>query len=236
MILQELAGYYRRKAASDTNSIAPEGWIRRPVDYFVVLSREGHCIDIADNARQEGKRRVAADELVPSIGKQSLKHTNSGKDANLLWDNAAFTLGYGDKSEQKQACFLAEVDHWFPDVGDEALAALRVFLLSMREEGAVTGLLNRFGLREAFEKREPVIAFRWQPDGVVPIHHRPGLMKLYEYRRTRLNKDAVLGSCLISGDRNVPIAINETVIKGVRDAQTSGANIVSFNKRAVSHA
>lgn len=232
MILQELVGYYRRKAASDANAIAPEGWIRRPIDYFVVLSREGICIDIADNASQEGKRRVAKEELVPSIGKQSLKHTNSGQDANLLWDSAAFSLGYGDKGGHKRACFLAEIDSWFPDSDDEALAALRSFLLSIRKDGALADLLNRYHRREAFEKREPIIAFRWQPDDAGPIHHRPNLMALYEKSRTRLNNIAVLGNCLISGDQNVPIALNETVIKGVRDAQTSGANIVSFNKRA----
>jgi len=84
MILQELAGYYRRKIANDPNSIAPAGWIRRPVDYFIVLSREGGCVDIADNNSQEGKRRVAKDELVPFIGKQARKHTNSGKDPRLF--------------------------------------------------------------------------------------------------------------------------------------------------------
>ncbi len=233
MILQALVGYYRRKAASDADAIPPEGWIRRPVDYFVVLSREGVCIDIADNASQEGKRRVAKEELVPSIGKQSLKHTNSGKDANLLWDSAAFSLGYGDKGAQKQECFLAEIDNWFPDAGDEALAALRSFLLSIRKDGALADLLDRYHRREAFEKREPIIAFRWQPDNVVPIHHRPNLMALYEQGRTRSQESAVLGNCLISGDQNVSIAINETVIKGVREAQTAGANIVSFNNQRI---
>ena len=41
MILGELVGYYQRKTATDPNAIAPEGWIRRPIDYFMVLSREG---------------------------------------------------------------------------------------------------------------------------------------------------------------------------------------------------
>ena len=36
----------------------------------------------------------------------------------------------------------------------------------------------------------------------------------------------------MTGDKDVPIAKNEIVIKGVWDAQTSGANIVSFNQRA----
>lgn len=232
MILQELARYYRRKAASDDAAIAPEGWIRRPVDYFVVLSREGTCISIDDNARLEGKRRIAKEELVPAIGKQALKHTNSGKDANLLWDNASFSLGFGAKGPQKLGFFLRELDEWFSDAVDDALVALRTFLMSMRIEGAASKLLNRFGLMEDFEKREPVIAFRWQPDGPTPIYHRPSLMAIYERRRIGMNEEAVLGDCLISGEARVPLAINETVIKGVWDAQPSGANIVSFNERA----
>ena len=59
MILGELVGYYQRKTASDPNAIAPEGWIRRPIDYFMVLSREGQCLDIAENTVQQKKRRVA---------------------------------------------------------------------------------------------------------------------------------------------------------------------------------
>lgn len=228
MILQEIAKYYRRKP----DVLAPEGWIRRPIDYFVVLSREGTCVDIYDNSRQEGKRRIAKQELVPAIGKQALKHTNSGKDANLLWDNAAFALGFGEQGVQKLSFFLGEIDKWFPDAKDEALTALRTFLLSMRVVGAAPKLLNYFGLTEAFEKREPVIAFRWQPDDARLIHQRPGLMALYKQGCSRESEEAVLGNCLITGVTNVPISVNETVIKGVRDAQTSGANIVSFNKPA----
>jgi CRISPR-associated protein Csd1 len=40
------------------------------------------------------------------------------------------------------------------------------------------------------------------------------------------------GTCLVTGNEDVPIAKNETVIKGVWGAQTAGANIVSFNDRA----
>lgn len=232
MILQEIAKYYRRKALSGSDAIAPEGWIRRPIDYFVVLSREGECVDVYDNSRQEGKRRIAKQELVPAIGKQALKHTNSGKDANLLWDNAAFALGFGEKSGQKLSFFLDEIEKWFPETKDEALIALQKFLLSMRIAGAASRLLTHFGLAEDFEKREPVIAFRWQPDDAIPIHQRPSLMALYEQGRGANKEGAVLGSCLVFGDTNVPIAVNETVIKGVRNAQTSGANLVSFNERA----
>lgn len=232
MILQSLAGYYRRKSEVDPTAIAPEGWIRRPIDYFVLLSHEGNCVDFVPNFQFAGNRRVVKEELVPSIGKQSLKHTNSGKDPNLLWDSAAFALGYGGKGLEKQKHFLDEIDRWFSDLDDDGLKALRLFLNSLRTRDGLGKLLERFDLRETFEKREPVIAFRWQPDGVVPIHHRPNVMKTYESKRAQPSDAAVLGNCLISGEMDVPIVPNETVIKGVRDAQTAGANIVSFNKPA----
>jgi CRISPR-associated protein Csd1 len=231
MILQELARYYQRVAESGDGAIAPEGWIRRPVDYFIVLAPGGSCISIASNWWMEGKRRIARGELVPAIGKQALKHTNSGKDPNLLWDNAAFVLGLGNKGALKASSFDAEIDRWFDDIEDPALSDLKLFLQAMRIDGAAKSLIERFGLVDEFEQRDPILAFQWQPDGPMPIHHRPSIRAGYERKRA-LEDDGVKGSCLMTGAIGVPIATNETVIKGVRDAQTSGANIVSFNYRS----
>lgn len=231
MILQELARYYQRVAESGDGAIAPEGWIRRPVDYFIVLAPGGSCISIASNWWMEGKRRIARGELVPAIGKQALKHTNSGKDPNLLWDNAAFVLGLGNKGALKASSFDAEIEKWFDGLEDPALSDLKLFLQAMRVEGAAKSLVERFGLMDEFEQRDPILAFQWQPDGAMPIHHRPSIRAEYEHKRA-LEDDGVKGNCLMTGAISVPIAANETVIKGVWGAQTSGANIVSFNYRS----
>lgn len=231
MILQELARYYQRVAKTGDGAIAPEGWIRRPVDYFIVLAHGGSCISIASNWWMEGNRRIARGELVPAIGKQALKHTNSGKDPNLLWDNAAFVLGLGNKGALKASSFDAEIERWFDGLEDPALSDLKLFLQAMKVEGAAKSLIERFGLVDEFEQRDPILAFQWQPDGPMPIHHRPSIRAEYERKRA-LEDDGVKGNCLMTGAIGVPIATNETVIKGVRDAQTSGANIVSFNYRS----
>lgn len=231
MILHELAHYYKRVAESGDGAIAPEGWVHRPVDYFIVLAPGGNCISIEDNGWMEGKKRIARNELVPAIGKQALKHTNSGKDPNLLWDNAAFVLGLGNKGALKASSFDAEIQTWFGDTEDPALSDLKIFLQTMRKEGAAKALIERFGLVDEFEQRDPILAFRWQPDGPMPIHHRAPLRE--EYERKRMVDDAgPRGNCLMTGVTNVPIAANETVIKGVWGSQTSGANIVSFNYRS----
>lgn len=231
MILQELARYYQRVAESGDGAIAPEGWIRRPVDYFMVLAPGGSCVSIEDNGWMEGKRRIARGELVPAIGKQALKHTNSGKDPNLLWDNAAFILGLGNKGALKASSFDAEIKKWFDGIEDPALSDLKIFLHSTREDGATKALIERFGLVDEFEQRDPILAFRWQPDGPMPIHHRASIRTEYERKRA-LEDGGVKGNCLMTGAIGVPIAANETVIKGVLGAQTSGANIVSFNYRS----
>lgn len=231
MILQELARYYQRVAESGDGAIAPEGWIHRPVDYFIVLAPGGSCISIASNWWMEGKRRIARGELVPAIGKQALKHTNSGKDPNLLWDNAAFVLGLGNKGALKASSFDAEIEKWFDGLEDPALSDLKLFLQTMRVEGAAKSLIERFSLVDEFEQRDPILAFQWQPDGPIPIHHRASIRAEYERKRA-LEDDGVKGNCLITGGISVPIAINETVIKPVWGAQVSGANIVSFNYRS----
>lgn len=231
MILQELARYYQRVAESGDGVIASEGWVRRPVDYFIVLAPGGNCISIANNWWMEGKRRIARGELVPAIGKQALKHTNSGKDPNLLWDNAAFILGLGNNGALKASSFDAEIEKWFDGIEDPALSDLKIFLQSMRKKGVSKALIERFGLVDEFEQRDPILAFQWQPDGPMPIHHRASIRAEYERKRA-LEDDGAKGNCLMTGAIGVPIAANETVIKGVWGAQTSGANIVSFNYRS----
>lgn len=231
MILHELARYYQRVAESGDGAIAPEGWIHRPIDYFIVLAPGGNCISIASNWWMEGKKRIARGELVPAIGKQALKHTNSGKDPNLLWDNAAFILGLGNKGALKASSFDAEIEKWFDGIEDPALSDLKLFLQSMRKEGASKALIKRFGPVDEFEQRDPIVAFQWQPDGPMPIYHRPSVRAEYERKRA-LEDDGVKSNCLLTGAIGVPIATNETVIKGVWGAQTSGANIVSFNYRS----
>ncbi|MDP3614018.1 MAG: type I-C CRISPR-associated protein Cas8c/Csd1, partial [Rubrivivax sp.] len=66
------------------------------------------------------------------------------------------------------------------------------------------------------------------------VHHRGEVRKAIATRLTDGELQASQGTCLVSGDSCVALASNETVIKGVWDAQPSGANIISFNKASFS--
>jgi CRISPR-associated protein Csd1 len=233
MILQELVRYYDRQRNQRDSDIAPPGWIRRPVDYVVVLQADGDCIDLQQRYTVEKGKRVGPPELLPAIGKQSLKHTNSGKDANLLWDNASFVLGVGDRGSLKLGSFIQTIDRWFSQLSDPGIAAVRAFLVSLQQQPSkALELIERFGARADFDERDPVLTFRLMSDGPVTVHERKGVRQAYAERANAALANAVRGRCLVTGADNVPLATNETVIKGVWNAQPAGANLVAFNAAA----
>ena len=233
MILQELVRYYDRQRALKDGDIAPPGWVRRPLDYILTLRADGECLDLQANFTLEKGKLTSGTALLPAIGKQALKHTNSGKDANLLWDNASFVLGLGDLKKTKLASFVDTINSRFAQSQDTAIQAVLAFLARLTADNAyAAALVERFGASEDFEKRDPIIAFRLLDDGPNCVHERAAVRLAYDTSFDQPAKAMVRGQCLVTGDCDVALASNEMVIKGVWGAQSSGANIVSFNARA----
>lgn len=233
MILQELVRYCDRQRALPTSDVAPPGWVRRPLDYIVVIRLDGECVDLQANFTLEKGKSVGGSALLPAIGKQAMKHTNSGKDANLLWDNASFVFGVGDQRGTKLLSFIAAVETWFPQTDDVAIRAVLAFLRSISGDSAVVPLLlKRFNAAESFESRDPAVAFRLLEDGPTLVHERESVRRAYAAKADESTRGCVRGRCLVSGEMDVPLASNELVIKGVWGAQPAGANIISFNKPA----
>ncbi|WP_248885548.1 type I-C CRISPR-associated protein Cas8c/Csd1 [Acidithiobacillus acidisediminis] len=228
MILQALNRYYDR-----VDSLPREGWVRRGVDYVVVLDEQGECVNLeAVGERSKGKT-IPRDMLVTAIGKQAMKHTNSGKDANLLWDNASFVFGKGNKGDVKLCGFIDTLQEWLGDLNDKGVEAVRRFCINLRDNPeASTALVHRFQAKDDFEKRDPVLIFRLISD-MEGIHLRPAVRDAYETALAASQAGSELhGNCLVTGEVDVPLAPNESVIKGVWGGQSAGCNIISFNARA----
>ncbi|GMU45299.1 MAG: hypothetical protein AMXMBFR26_00810 [Porticoccaceae bacterium] len=228
MILQALNRYYER-----AEYLPREGWVRRGVDYMIVLDKQGQCVGLDPIGEQKNGKTVPSEILVTAIGKQAMKHTNSGKDANLLWDNASFVFGTGNKGRIKLASFLDTLTAWFAGVSDLGVEAIRTFCLNLQSNPeSVSALTERFHVKEDFEKRDPVLVFRLVGD-VEYVHMRPAVRHAYEGTMTALGSDSALqGNCLVTGEIGVRLVPNESVIKGVWGGQQAGCNIVSFNARA----
>ncbi len=228
MILQALNAYYER-----SEELPREGWIRRGVDYIVVLDANGNCTHIESAGEMKRGKTVPREMLLPAIGKQAMKHTNSGKDANLLWDNASFSLGSGKKGAQKLASFLDTLRDWLEGCDQDAgVKAVQRFCESLQTNPDSLGdLLKRFHLDDEFSKRDPVLVFRLVDD-IEEVHTRTAVRATYERQLALDDPNLRIGNCLITGSRGVPIATNEIVIKNVWGGQPAGANIISFNKRS----
>lgn len=223
MILQALKKYYDRKAAD----LPPIGWTNQRIDYAIVLDKSGKYVQLDLMKEDQAGKKRGFPCYVPMIGKQALKHTNSGVDANLLWDNASFVLGIGNKAEKKNESFLNAVNLWLGDTKDEGVNAVIAFLRNKQFTKIVKH--NEYG--EDINTGKPNITFRLLGDKQLFIFERPAVKKAIATKWDQLTENSGPGICLITGEK-VNIETCHTVTKGVWGGQTSGATIVGFNAEA----
>lgn len=217
MILQALKGYYDRKAQDPDGGIAPQGFEWKEIPFVIVLDANGRLVQIEPTRTTVGKKKRTKLFLVP----QGEKRT-SGVKAYRLWDNAEYIFGL-DGSEEKQKAFIARLDEYcrLDDVG---ISAMKKFLSSKPTEQAKTSS----EWREIVESK-PWLAFKLAGSTEL-ICQRHAVVKALteELNKVDSRKPMV---CLITGE-SAPAIRLQPPIKGVRDANTTGADIVSFNLRA----
>ncbi|WP_448509329.1 type I-C CRISPR-associated protein Cas8c/Csd1 [Immundisolibacter sp.] len=228
MILQALYDYYQRKR----DDLPAEGLESKEIPFLIVLKLDGGFLHIEDTREGEGKKKRGKSFLVPQAVKKS-----GNVAANLLWGNLEYVLGEADpkKLAEKQA------------KGAKEKAKYRQRLLEMHS--AFKG--NIQSLPESVRNTlRPVITFLDRRD-FSPLYADPlwpeiqtganlsfkiageespvcSLPEVLGSVGVRAEDIAGAGLCLITGERDAIRRIHPP-IKRVRGAQTSGANIVSFN-------
>lgn len=222
MILQALSDYYARKSADPDGGLAPEGFEPKAIPFILVLDESGRLVQLADRREGEGKKKTAKALLVP----QGVKKT-SGVAANLLWDTAEYVLGIDTRGKpervaEQQAAFIARLRESFGESPeDKGLRAVLAFLELHRSE-ALDALVSHPFWPEILETN-PLMSFELNTDTHL-VCQRPAVLAVL------MNQEASSpdGVCLISGEPDAVERLHSP-IKGVWGAQTSGANIVSFN-------
>lgn len=227
MILQALVRHYEQLTAK--GRLETPGWQSAKVSYALRLNERGELRAIED-LREEtvrGKKTVWVPRTmqVPQQVKRS-----SGVAPNFLCDNAAYMLGVDSKGkpERAKACFdacaalhhalLDGVEHpmaaailRFFDTWNPMQAAAHPLVAPLLKKLAAANLVFQLGLDDAQEI--PEIRSAWQraydapPEGVQTMR------------------------CLVTGEQ-AEIARLHPSIKGVQDASTMGASLVSFNAPA----
>jgi CRISPR-associated protein Csd1 len=229
MILQALYEYYRRKATDPDTALAPEGFEMKEIPFVIVLNKAGEFIQLEDTRHGDGRQKRAKRFLVP----KDCNRANVIK-ANLLWDKPDYFLGYcppdtpakdADKIAKRHQAFQDEIQATFPqDTDDAGLLAVRQFLAKQNFED----IYHHPVWQEVLNSTGPVLSFKLLGDGEL-VCERSGVYRLIADKTDDDMQHQ--GICLITGEDET-IARLHPKIKGVLGAQTSGANLVSFNADA----
>lgn len=230
MILQALAGYYRRMSEEGGNELAPEGFEKKGIPFVIVLDSNGNFIGIDDTREGEGKKKIARTFTVP----KGVKKT-SGIAANLLWDTPSYVLGrpkpdpkkdlikLEERAREQFQCFTDKIRETFPETDrDDGVAVVLQFL----ETGRFDVLFSHSSWKEV-EDGGVNLTFRLDSDTCL-VCQRPAVVTRLDRNTTIIETEDSHQICLVSGEPDEPTRLH-TAIKGVWGAQSSGANIVSFN-------
>jgi CRISPR-associated protein Csd1 len=227
MILQALNAYYQRKCDSpDPVERLPEfGIEQKDIPFLLEIAPDGTLVQLIDTRTPDARgKKVGQSFRVPQGVKKA-----SGVAANMLWDTVEYVLGIDTRGNpvrvvQQHAQFVARIEA-LPDAAlkDPGIRALRNFYLQF----SPAQLETQAAWPQALE-HNALLTFRLLGD-VNLVCQRPAVIQAI--LSTAIDCDARRAMCLVYGD-DAPVQRLHTAIKGVWGAQSSGANIVSFNARA----
>ncbi len=219
MILQALHSYYERMIEDAGSGIAPRGFGPQKISFVIVIDKDGGLVEVRDIRNVEGKKPRPVELIVPEAVIRA-----SGIASNFLWDNTGYVLGFDEKGKPERtsethAAFKA-LQHEIGDgVTDSGMQAVLKFLDEWNPKRKPA----------AYDWDEIVgsnVVFRLNTERAF-VHEHANVKKAWMKHRAGVGNGEV-GACLVSG-RQAPIAALHAKIKGVKDAQTMGAALVSFN-------
>lgn len=239
MILQALNDYYQRKQndADPAKRLPTFGLEQKEIPFVLEITAEGALVQLRDTREQVGNKKIGQSFRVP----QGIKKT-SGVAANLLWDSSEYVLGVEDPKKLEQSREKDKETEYrarLIEMCEAFVNRISMLPVSALEDAGVQAVLK-------FLRNEPLAQVQAQANfselaasGAVLSFRLHGDIDLVCQRppvaavaiNTSDENDAPQAMCLVTGEF-APVERLHTAIKGVWGAQTSGANIVSFNARA----
>ena len=228
MILQALTRYYEDLLSR--GEIDAPGWIPAKISYALCLDGEGQLTQVIPTMEEvtKGKKTVLQPQVFPLPA--AVKRT-VGIDSNFLWDNSSYLLGVDQKGkpERSRDCFAAAAQKHLAvldGVDSPAARAILAFFDTWQPEHAAEYPV----LAGQFEEVTAGANLLFRVDGCYP-QKDAAIREAWQKYRESSDPDAVRMQCMVTG-REDEITATHPAIKGVRDAQSSGAALVSFNALA----
>ena len=226
MILQALCDYY--DALARRGEVTPPGWSMAKVSFALDIDERGtlHGVIPLKTVPEGGKKELPRPLQVP----EQVKKT-SGVSANFLCENSAYFLGVDSKGKPDRTlqCFEAARElhqTLLAPVDSPAARAVLAFFDGWRPEEAAEHPVLLPYLDEILKGANLVFSV----NGLY-AQDDPAIQAAWRDHRAAQSADAASGRCLVTGKLG-PIARLHPAIKGVRDAQSTGASLVSFNASA----
>jgi CRISPR-associated protein Csd1 len=220
MILQSLVRYYDRLLAE--GAVQPPGFQNKEIPWVVEIDKEGRFIRLIPTGGDDKRGRSF---IVPHEVKKSVNIA-----ANLLWDNPEYVFGaarpglneaQAAKVPKRHAAFLQRLNDLPEAVRNDEGVSAALYFLERRDWGQLQATEGWVEMTASGTN----VSFRLAGENDLIC----GRAAVRRHVESEAKKPAAgTAWCLVSGERVAP-AILHPAIKGVRGAQTSGANLISFN-------
>ena len=228
MILQALTRHYEDLLRR--GDVAAPGWASARISFALCLRANGELAQVVPTMQtvETGKKTVLQPQVFPLPA--AVKRA-SNIASNFLWDNSTYLLGVDQKGRPQRSrdCFAAAaaMHHAVLDGIDSPVArVILAFFDTWQPEQAA----EHPALAGQFEEVTAGANLLFRVDGRYP-QEDAAIREAWQKYRENSDSDAVKMQCLVTG-REDEITATHPAIKGVRDAQPSGAALVSFNAPA----
>ena len=227
MILQALTRCY--EDLLQRGEIAAPGWSPAKISFALCLDTDGRLTQVIPTMQETliGKKTVLRPQSItlPAAAKKT-----SGVSSNFLWENSGYLLGIkqGEAASRSQRCFDAAADlhHTILDGVDSPVArAILAFFDCWQPQDAA----KHPALSGQLDEITAGGNLLFRVDGCYP-QEDPAIREAWN-RYTNQDGSNTRMQCLVTGRMDTIPAIHPSV-KGVKNAQSSGAALVSFNAPA----
>lgn len=228
MILQALTRYYDILSNDPESDIAPPGYSSTGVSFALNISEQGKLLDVFPLFEQVQRGKKVEDKPRRMIVPEQVKKT-SGISANFLCENGAYILGISDKGDadysQKRFDEFARFNkELLSRINNKAAKATIAFLDNYKPEKGREHPKISPHLETILKGGNLVFMFEGKF-----VHEDTAIRQVWEkYKGT---SDSEIIQCLVTGEI-APLARLHPSLKGIRDANPTGATLVGFNAHA----
>lgn len=223
MIIAALVKRYEQQLQE--NKIVGLGWSMADVSFVLRLYESGEIADVIDLRTEVGGNKKT--HLKPTkIAVPEQQKRSSNCLPYFLCDNAEYFLGINGKTKNFEAAKKLHLEI-LKDCDSMVARAIKKFFENWNPSETATHPKLQENIKDLQEGSSLRLIFMFEE---IFAMEDDEIKTAWEYYRQNQDKSVSM-QCSITG-RVLPIAIIHPSIKGVRNANTSGGSIVSFNESA----